>query len=381
MKYAVEVVHLVAGELVSMRRLSAARERAGATLAVLTVGLLSVGAMALGAVVVRTLGRAIYVPWFIAVWVAAAVGLSVLAVSLVRGRLRRYVLGSRLESDAYSPVDVDLVRRSGNRFDLTIVPGMSGYVESGRAPLPVEALVNEKPRTVTLGDCAVAELSLGTATFIVRSRAVLGAAEGAIGAERSGWAGPRADGNAGESPTREVPFSRDFLRLFSRPALIGIQVALAGTLFCAVPLGQTIGDRPAHLIAPRITTPWEAEKWLRIEAQLQSRSLHQCFDPLPLACQHSGYVGVGVSLARDGEVRSNWIARSTYGADCPVDRCIKDVVSTWVFDPLPEPMRVVLPVQVLRTDKPLPPKIADARVAEARVDSDEDASVQWTRGR
>ena len=34
--------------------------------------------------------------------------------------------------------------------------------------------------------------------------------------------------------------------------------------------------------------------------------------------------------------------------------CMSDVVSTWFFEPLPASMRVILPVQVLRTDKPLP---------------------------
>jgi len=89
-------------------------------------------------------------------------------------------------------------------------------------------------------------------------------------------------------------------------------------------------------------------------AQTQARSLHQCFDVLPISCQHSGYVGVGVSLTREGEMRDHWIARSTYSADCPVEQCMSDVVSTWFFEPLPASMRVILPVQVLRTDKPLP---------------------------
>ena len=61
-----------------------------------------------------------------------------------------------------------------------------------------------------------------------------------------------------------------------------------------------------------------------------------------------------LSLARAGEIRSHWIARSTYGADCPVNQCLSDVVATWFFEPLPESMKVILPVQVLRTDKPLP---------------------------
>jgi len=33
---------------------------------------------------------------------------------------------------------------------------------------------------------------------------------------------------------------------------------------------------------------------------------------------------------------------------------MSNVISTWFFEPLPEAMRIVLPVQVLRTDKPLP---------------------------
>jgi hypothetical protein len=65
-------------------------------------------------------------------------------------------------------------------------------------------------------------------------------------------------------------------------------------------------------------------------------------------------VGVGLSLARDGEIRSSWISRSTYGRECPVDDCMAKVISGWYFEPLPEAMRIVLPVQVLRTDKPLP---------------------------
>ena len=114
---------------------------------------------------------------------------------------------------------------------------------------------------------------------------------------------------------------------------------------------------------PANATPWEVEKLLRFQAQLQARSLHECFDQLPMLCQRPGYVGVGVSLDKSGEIRSNWIARSTYGSDCPVDQCMSDVVSRWFFEPVPEAIRVILPVQVLRTDKPLPsgPPVAARR--------------------
>jgi len=343
MKYVVEVAHLVNGELISMRRLSLHRERVGALGAALAVGSLTLGAMAVVASGVRALGSSLYAPWFVGVWGVAALVASALAVALVRNRLRRYVLGSRLDADAYAPADVDLVRREGDRFELTIVPGMKGYIEGGRAPLPVEALVNEAPRSILLEQGATAQLSMGVATFVVRSR-------------------PGED-------FREPWLSRDSFKLFSRVAVVGVQLALVASLFAIVPKGETIGDRTSHLASPRITTPWEAEKWLRIEAQAQARSLHRCFDPLPLTCQHPGYVGVGVSLSRDGELRSSWIARSTYEGTCAVDECVKDVVSTWIFDPLPEAMRVILPVQVLRTDKPLPspPRVAQAHL-QPRLD-------------
>jgi hypothetical protein len=358
-KQVVEIAHLVNGDLISLSRLSARRERMGALTAAVCAGAISLGVMAVCAIAIQAFGRAIYAPWFVALWGVTAVAVSMTAVTIVRRRLRRYVLGSRLDADAFAPVDMDLVRRCGPRFDVTIVPGMKGHVEGGRAPLPLEALVADRPRTLTLGENATVELSLGSSTFVVRSR--------------------------GEAPARGrlegVSVSRDFFRLFSRVLVGGLQVAVVGSLLCAVPSGRTIGERAAHLVAPRITTPWEAEKWLRIEAQAQALSLHQCFDPLPLACQHPGYIGVGVSLTRQGEVRSNWIARSTYGSECPVDRCVQDMVSTWVFDPLPEAMRVVLPVQVLRTEKPLPTKIAEARGVTGRIDLDRDATVEWGRGR
>lgn len=329
MKHVIEVAHLVTGDVVSVRRLSLRRERAGGLVAALGVVGVAVALMVGGALLVFATGQAVFVPPFLAVWTVATAAVSVFAVRAVRRRLGRYVIGSSLGADAFAFVDADLVRRKGDAFELTIAPGMSGHVESGRAPIPIEALTAGGPRTLTLEPGATAELSIGNSTFVVRSRAGM--------------------------PAKEMGFTRDLINLFSPAAVIGLLVALFGTLASAVPTGQTIGDRAAHLVAPRITTPWEAEKWLRIEAQAQAKSLHQCFDPLPLECQHSGYVGVGVALGRDGEVRSNWIARSTYGKDCPVDQCMKDVVATWVFDPLPEPMRVILPVQVLRTAKPLPP--------------------------
>ena len=75
---------------------------------------------------------------------------------------------------------------------------------------------------------------------------------------------------------------------------------------------------------------------------------------MPVSCQRRGYVGVKLSLSRTGEIREHSIAGSSYGADCPVNECLSNVVGGWFFEPLPQSMSLILPVQVLRTDKPLP---------------------------
>jgi hypothetical protein len=172
-----------------------------------------------------------------------------------------------------------------------------------------------------------AELALGAATFVVASARDVG-------------------------PAPALP--KGVLRRLVRRVAMPLEMAALASVLCAVPVGAQIAEADMRSDIPARATPWEIEKLLRAEAQTQARSLHQCFDTMPIACQRPGYVGVGVSLSREGEIRSHWIARSTFGADCPVNECLSDVVSTWFFEPLPESMKVILPVQVLRTDKPLP---------------------------
>jgi hypothetical protein len=72
-----------------------------------------------------------------------------------------------------------------------------------------------------------------------------------------------------------------------------------------------------------------------------------------MRCQRAGYVGVRLSLGKDGEVRGHRVSRSTYGEECPVSKCMAAVVSTWYFEPMPDSMELVLPIQVKRTRKPL----------------------------
>jgi hypothetical protein len=45
---------------------------------------------------------------------------------------------------------------------------------------------------------------------------------------------------------------------------------------------------------------------------------------------------------------------------------MSNIISSWFFEPLPESMRIVLPVQVLRTDKPLPTHAALERNPRVR---------------
>lgn len=325
----IEVVHLEHGKPVSVHVLSGGRERKGvwATLALLAGGA-GVGA-GLSILVAHAIDKLVYLPAFLAVWATIFFGLAWFAVPRVRARLGRFTIGASLENDAFSQVSngLTLVRRRDGRFELTILPGMHGNIENGRLPIPIESLLEGPWCTVNLDEGSVADVTLGPSQFIIRSRAC--------------------------PPPSRVGIPADWMRPFARPALLVLQGGLVASLFCLGPSGRPIDDRMAVHMNLKTATPWEAEKWLRVEAQLQAPSLYSCFEKMPLACQRPGYVGIGVSLSGDGEIRSHWIARSTYDGQCPVERCMSDIVSTWAFDPLPQAMRVILPVQVLRTSKPL----------------------------
>jgi hypothetical protein len=193
--------------------------------------------------------------------------------------------------------------------------------------MDVGALVRGGTPCVPLAAGTRAELQMGSTTFVVR---VVG------------------------EPARLGPLPRGYLRPFARRTLIPVHVAGLIAFVGAVPQVRPLSEADMKSAIPADASPWDVEKMLRQEAQMQARSLHACFDPMPLSCQHAGYVGVGLSLSREGEIRSSWIARSTYGKECPVEACMSNVISTWFFEPIPEAMRIVLPVQVLRTEKPLP---------------------------
>jgi len=252
---------------------------------------------------------------------------AVVAGKRARERARRYLIGSAIDDDAFSSVPMALVRRTSAGYELALTPGMTGRFDGGRAPVLVESLVRERDARLGLPLGAQAEIALGANTFVVRALP------------------PNAPA---------APLGRSFARAVARRAAMPLYLAGLASVLLGVPAGARLSEADMKSAIPKNATPWEIEKMLRAEAQVQARTLHQCFDVLPLECQRPGYVGVGLSLSREGEIRSRWIARSTFGTECPVEQCMSDVISTWFFEPLPESMNVVLPVQVLRTDKPLP---------------------------
>jgi hypothetical protein len=326
----IEIAYLINGEVVSERRLSRRSEWRAALAA---FGLVVAMCAATGAMVASAMlaaHRVVFLPWYSALWVVVGLGSAGLAAVRAARRMRAYQIGAAIDDDAFSALALPLVRRTPHGYRLAVVSGFTGRVDGGRAPLAVEALVRDsggKSIDLPLETGMRAEVVFGPATFVVRAL---------------------------DDGSRTPALPAGFVRRFARRAFLPLELAALGSIFCAVPVGATIGEADMRSAIPKTATPGEIEKALRAEAQTQARSLHQCFDVLPISCQHSGYVGVGVSLSREGEMRDHWIARSTYSADCPVEKCMSDVVSTWFFEPLPESMRVILPVQVLRTDKPLP---------------------------
>jgi hypothetical protein len=344
MGHSVQVAHLVNGETISVRDLSPRGERrsalaAGATVLALT--LTTAMATAGGLLLAH---RVLYAFEYLALWGGLGGIVGALAALRAGARARRYVVGVNIDDDAFAPVSLALVRRTSAGYRLALaagggdaggglrgsvggsVGGMTGVVETGRSTLSVESLVKDRCDGLILAPGARAEVSMAATTFVVQVR-------------------------RGEGARR--PLERGFARSFARQAMIPLQLAVLISLIRAVPNGAPLGEADMKSAIPADATPWEVEKLLRLEAQGQASTLHACFDTLPMTCQRPGYVGVGVSLSRQGEIRGRWIARSTYGSECPVEACMSSVISTWFFEPLPESMRIVLPVQVLRTDKPL----------------------------
>ena len=342
MKHAqsVEIAYLMNGEVLSSRRLSRKGEWRAGLSAMAAGAALAVAAGAAVGMALLAAHRVVYGPAFVALWVVVGLGAAALAAARAADRARTYRIGISIDDDAFSATPLALVRRTAAGYRIRVARGFSGRLSGGRAPLLVESLTRDGGVDLPLQPDSRAELTLGSATFVVASAR-----------------------DAGPAPA----LPKGVLRRLVRRVAMPLELAALASVLCAVPVGAQIAEADMRSAIPAHATPWEIEKLLRAEAQIQARSLHQCFDTMPIACQRPGYVGVGVSLSREGEIRSHWIARSTYGADCPVNECLSEVVGNWFFEPLPESMKVILPVQVLRTDKPLPYGAARAAADEERT--------------
>jgi hypothetical protein len=331
----VEVAVFQRGELQSVRLLSPRQERRTAGVAAATSAAVVLAAMALTAVLVSAMGLVEHAPTFVVSWLGVAAGVAFLSARRASARARRFALGASIDADSFGAFEVDLVRRVGHRddYDLGLVPGMTGSFDQGRSPMPIEALTRTGAVRIPLPTEGKVCIEFGPSTFVVRRRTD----------------GPEPSLRFGEHLGRALTAARSFVPL----AGMGVPVAAIATMLGAVPAAMAVSDADMRSAISELATPLEIEQHIRSEAQRQVRALHKCFDPLPLACQRPGYVAVGVSLAKDGEVRSHWVSRSTYGKDCPVSQCMATVVSDWFFEAMPEPMKVVIPIQVRRTSRPL----------------------------
>lgn len=334
MERAVEVASFHQNELRAVTTLSPETERRAAVLTAAGTAGVILAAMIAGAVLLSLRRTVVHAPTFLVAWLGAAAVVAVLAARRAAGRARRYVVGAALDADCFGSSEVDLVRRGAAGYELTLVPGMTGIIEAGRSPLPVESLVASGPTRLALPLDGRVWIRLGPANWVLRHLAHPLEGPAFPWSERMarGWASLR----------RSMPM-----------VAAALPIAVLATLFGSTPAATALGDKEMRSLIPAGATPWEIEQQIRAQAQRQASSLHRCFDPMPLACQKPGFVAVGLSLSKQGDILSHWVSRSTYAADCPVTDCMADSAAAWFFEPLPEPMRLVLPIQVRRTNKPL----------------------------
>jgi hypothetical protein len=322
------------GELQSVRTLSPERERSAALLAATGGAVLVLLAMALAAGLVKGFGLVVHAPTFFLSWLGVAAAVAIASARWVSARVSRYRLGADIEADAFAMSEVDLVRRVGADYEVGLCPGMSGVLEHARSTTPLESFTRLGMTVLPLPHEGKVRVEIGTTTFVITRRRI--PRQTVPIRERLTWLG-----------------SGTFRRLVRATAL-GVPVATAATLMGSVPAALAVTDFDQRFAIPRSATPLEVERLIRAKAQFETPTLHQCFDPLPLSCHRPGYVGVGLSLSRDGEVLSHWISRSTYDEqECPVSSCMEKVVAGWTFSPMRERMKVVLPIQVKRTHRPL----------------------------
>ena len=233
------------------------------------------------------------------------------------------------------PCRCALVRRTRNGYRLRLAPGSPAGSTAAERRCPSRACSTRASVDVPLAPDGRAELRLRRGDLRRSSAPDAGPAPRAAGRRRPPLRSPRAAaagaGGAGQ-------------HLLRRP-------------------GRGADQRGRHAVRPFRPMPRPGRSKSCCGRRLRRRRAR--FTSASTSCRSPASdpatSGWASRCPATGEIRSHWIARSTYGADCPVEQCMSDVVSTWFFEPLPESMKVILPVQVLRTDKPLPYGHARAR--------------------
>src|SRR5204863_6861268 len=142
--------------------------------------------------------RVVYATAYLILWLAAGLGAASIAAVRAAGRARCYGIGASIDDDAFVGLPLPLVRRTPRGYVMRLAPGMTGQLESRRTPIPLESVIGEGVVDVPLPADARAEIEIGPAMIVVRSRP-----------------------NRGGVP--ELPAGA--LRRFARKALLPLQVA------------------------------------------------------------------------------------------------------------------------------------------------------------
>ena len=253
----VDIAYILGGEVLSTRRLSKRGEWRVAALAFGSTAGLGAGAALIVAGALAGAHRVVFGPAFLMVWAALGLGGATLAAWRAAARARAYRIGADIDDDAFSAIPLALVDRGRNGYQMRLAPGFSGRLRGGRAPIPVESLVDKTSVDVPLAMDGHAELRLGPATFVLSSAPEAG-------------------------PAPALP--KGVLRRLVRRALMPLE--LAAWPASSAPSqrapnrgsGNAFGDSSQR-------HPMGDRKLLRAEAQTQARALHQCFDAMPISCQ------------------------------------------------------------------------------------------------
>jgi hypothetical protein len=126
--------------------------------------------MAAAAALVSAFGQVVHAPTFFVAWLGVASGVGYVSARRARARFGRYRVGAHIEADAFAMAELDLVTRAGRDYELALVPGMSGTLETGRSSMPLEALTGRGAVRMPLPSEGRVRVDFGASTFIIGRR-------------------------------------------------------------------------------------------------------------------------------------------------------------------------------------------------------------------